>query len=79
MEGWPKKDNRRSNCYTLSKPSSCLEKLCHRYYINGIKDDNRIENLQALSWGEHSRIHKIGFKHTDEAKKKMQKAKRKKK
>ena len=46
------------------------------HHINEIRNDNRIENLQLLSLGEHTSIHWTGRHHTIKTRQKISRTKR---
>lgn len=41
------------------------------HHINGNKQDNRIENLNAMTNWKHTTIHNLGTKHSEETKKRI--------
>lgn len=46
------------------------------HHINGNKEDNRIDNLEVVSWRDHTILHHTGLKRTEKTKAKLsQKAK----
>lgn len=46
------------------------------HHVNGVRTDNRIENLQIVTHAEHMRIEQTGRKRSDETRAKMSKAQR---